>query len=363
MKKTSKFSGKTIAVLLIIAFLGINYFKSSSEVGPQEQIFAEKRQQEAETRKVDDKIASSQNVQKLKYAYTGKWDKNAAYTAEGKYNFETPENQRNSIEAVAAAKKVDAKKAKKLADRKKKKTSKIAKKKYRNKNGRSLFDSDDYDQDDYGRTTYFQRQEQRAPSDNKNLEEEKEEKSLTAEEWFTKVTAENSLSTLASEFRSGKVKSSIFYSVVEMLLSSEKDSNKKLGFQALELTPSVASLQKYATHIDDEMSVEVKTYAESTIKIYNDPNQIRTLNSALNSKDSNLKIIAANLIREITTKILTVSEASGQNTTYTQVQLDLYKRMLTQSLNVINNALAAGVDATVVASFNSTRAILQEFLG
>jgi len=357
MKKTNTFSGKVIAVIMVLVFLGINYFKSENEAGPQEQRFAKAKHDAEEYRRLDNKISKPQDIKKLQYAYTGKWEKNDLTKQDGKFAFNTPESTRNTMEATAA-KKAEEKK-KKLAKKNKKTKNKVARKMY---NSKSRFARDEYDsgfQDTPAVVPAYYgilNPQARTPSD------EEKDKKLAAKEWFDKITTENSISNFLSEHNKGTVDTTTFYAVAEMLLSSDKESNKKFGYQVIQSVPSLKSLDLYAKHVKEEMSAELKTFAQSTLNAYTDPSDLKILNSALKSANDDLKIIAAVLIKDITTEILEAQNAGAEGVVYTEIQLQNFRTMLTASLNVINAALATNLSAEVIASFNTTRTVLMEFL-
>lgn len=357
MKKTNNNSGRWIAMVMVIAFLGINYFKSENEGGPQEQKFA-KVQKQKETRAIDDKIAPPQNIEKLKYAYTGKWERNQISAQAGQHAFTPPTNDRNNIQPTVAAKKKDDKKKKKIAA-KKKKANKYAKK-FR---GKSRFDLNN-DGDDFAPRSYpaysaynqRQQQQDRTPSD------DNKEKPLTLEEWLDLITQSQSISPLIEKYSTQEVTSTMYFSVASALLSSNEDSLKKLGFDALAQLPSTRSLELYAKHIDDEMSAETKAFAQDTLKAYNQPTHLRTLNAALNSSDSKVRVIAATLIKDITTTVLAAQSQSGPNSIYSEKQIEQFKALLTQSLFVINTTIST-TEGDVRVSFDSARLVLVQFLG
>jgi hypothetical protein len=358
MYYTKRNSGKVIAVILILLFFGINFIKSSSEGGPQEKHFAKIREEKVQAQKFNNNLGKQHDVQKLKFAYTGNWEKNdlSKNPQDGKYAFTTPENTRGQIQATAAKKAADAKKKNKLA-KKAKAAAKIAKRSDKNR-----FNLEDHGIDDSStvrRIVYFAQTppQQRTPSD------EEKEKKLTAEEWLKQILSNNSVSEFVSKYREGKdVSQSLFYSVVESLLTNDQDSVKKLGYEALASTPSVLSLTKYAQHKDDEMSEELKTYVKSTLLVYNQPSQLRVLNTALNSTDNKVKILAANIIQSIASAVLLAQTSTGENTVYTPAQIEVLKTMLAQSLTVITNALKTDLESAVLVSFTATQSVLEQIL-
>ena len=356
MEKSNLNKGRWIAVILIIAFFGINFYKTDKNGGPQEVAFKKAKAEKNQAQALAKKIAPSQNIDKLKYAYTGNWEKNVIQHAEGgTSDFTLPENQRNMIEATAAKKK--DKKKKKVA--KKKKTKKMIARKSK---GKSRFDWDPSDsnsgspyvaQNNY---YYSNQQENRTPN-----EEKEKEKELTLTEWLELIKRTNSISELVSKFSSGKVTSSTFYAVVSTLLSSEQDSDKKLGFLALQKFPSAVSFELYAIHINDNMSAETRTVAQNTSKAYHNPNHLRFLNTALNNPKAEVKTQAALLIRDITTSILAAVSNTGENVVYSPQHIEEFKRILGQSLLVINGSIDS-TEGEVRASFASAQNILVQFL-
>jgi len=359
MEKKNTFSApKWIAVILILAFFGINFYKTNKEGGPLEQKFNEKNQEQTVTRKFDKKYFPTQNVEKLKYAYTGNWEKNeiSANAQAGDYAFTAPENTRGKIEATAATKKVEAKKkAKKLAQ--KKKAKKIAK---RTNNRRSMFNADyEASAPAYIANNYYTqpKNQTRAPSD-----EEEKVKKLTAAEVYSLVTAAKSIAPMTAELAKETMSLQTYYTVAGMLLSSDKDDLKKLGFEAISQYQSSTSLNLYAKHIDDEMTEETKAFADSTLAAYNQPKYIRLLTSTLRSSENSLKIISSNLLKDITLSIMQSQAQSGENVVYNEQQITMFKSQLNSTLAVIEAALQTSLDSAVSASFNSTRDILNQFL-
>jgi hypothetical protein len=351
-------SGKKIAVILILMFFGINFFRSANEAGPQEKKFAAVREAKAQDRKFDNNITKRHDIQKLRFAYTGTWEPNGpqhhSLDDDGTYDFHNPENNRNMVPTGANKAKDDKKK--KLA-KKTKTTFKVAKKYKKSK--RLGSDSDFYEDGDgrtYTNTAYYTRQ----PVQERNPSDEEKNKKLSVQEWIEKVLAANNVSELVGQFQADP---GLFYSVVEFLLSSDQDQSKKLGFTALQQTPSVGSFAKYVKHINDEMSSDVKTFALSTVDVYNNPSQLNILNSSLKNSDNEVKIQAAIMIKNITTTILQAESSSGEQVVYTPAQIESFKKMLAQSLAVIESALKTPLDAEVLASFTATRAVLTEFLG
>jgi hypothetical protein len=358
--KTNSGSGRVIAVILILLFFGINFFKSQNEAGPQEKQFAKAREMKAQDKKFDNNLAKHHDIKKLRFAYTGTWEPNLyqGHNLDGNFAFETPPNSRSNIEATAAKKVADAKKKAKLA-KKTKHTTKVAK-----NYGKSRFTLDDNggldDSTAYPRRTYYNQNppQERTPSD------DEKEKKLTVQEWLEKIAATNSVSELVSKYKEGtEVNSALFYSVVESLLSSDQDGYKKLGFTALAATPSSTSLAKVAQHISDEMSADTKTFAQNSLNIYNQPNYLKVLNFSLKSSDSKLKILAATIIKNIVATISQAEAKSGGNVVYSPAQIQAYKTLLTESLDVINNAIKSGLDGEVLASFSATQSALVELLG
>lgn len=361
MKKTNTNSGKAIAVILILMFLGINYFRSATAVGPQEKQFAQAKLAKTAEENFDKKIGNIQNVEKLKYAYTGKWDKNdlSKNAQEGQHAFAAPENTRSAMETTSAKKATDNKKKKKVA-KKTKKTSKVAKKYYK-RNGFANAENVE-DGFEYPTRSYYTlpTPQERTPS-----EDEKDKvKKLTVKEWVELITSTNSIAELVSKYKSGDgVSASLYYSVAEALLSSKEDNLKKLGFEAIQQLPSVTSLTKYANHIEDEMSAETKTIALKTLETYNNPTHLKILNSALTSPSNDVKVIASTLIRSISVTVFAPQSTSGENTTYTEAQLATFKVALTQSSSILTKALEGTLDAEVKESFTTTLTILSQLLG
>lgn len=365
MKKTNSNSfGKISAVALILLFVGINYFKPEKDIIPKNSLTTKKQSREFQIQNGRNKVVEkTHNVEKLKYAYTGKWEKNdvSAAAVNGEYSFTTPTNTRSMIKP--SAKKDDKKK--KVAAKKKKTDKKIAKKTYKKNSFGNHFGSDEYDADNtnYNNTyvnPYYaqqvQQQQQRTPSD------DEKEKQLTLPEWLAQITQANSISDLVTQYLGGKVSQNLFYQVIDALIASTDDNTKKLGFDALAQTPSGNSFTKTVTHMNDEMSSELKAYAQSSLTVYEKPNQLRILNAALSSKNTEVQIVAANIIRSVTTSILQAQTNSGENAVYKEADMKAYKAMLTQSLNVINNALELGLNDTVASSFHSAQSVLAQFL-
>lgn len=358
---TGKSLGKVSAVILILAFVGINFYRTEKNGGPLEQKFSEQRQDQIAARKFDQKHFPNQNIEKLKYAYTGNWKKNevSAAAVAGDYAFTQPENTRGKVEATAAAKKADAKKkTKKVA--KKKKDKKIAKK---SKSRRSLFDTD-YDDSESGyiATNYYTqpKQQTRTPSEK---EEEKEPKKLSAREVYELVLTAKSIAPMSEALSKDTITMQTYYSVAGMLLSAAEDDLKKIGFEAIAAYQSANSLILYAKHIEDEMSPETKAFAESTLNVYNQPKYIRLLGITLKNSDNTLKIISSNLIRDITLGIMQSQAQSGENVVYNEQQILAFKSQLTVVRDDIEKALElSSLDSSVLASFNSTRDILNQFL-
>ena len=359
MKKQSNNSGKWIAVIMILVFFGINYFKQD-EAGPQEQIFAKQKQDAKELRAIDDKIAPPQNVEKLKYAYTGNWEKNAPGNP-GQYVFSPPQNARNQIHPTAA-KKQDDKKKKKVA--KKKTTKKIAKKKSR---GKSMFDWNNDDSQDtiagYNANSggYYGQ-----PNRNQNVAqpEEKKEKKLTAQEWIAAILESGTVAEFVNQYKSGEVNKAVYIAVTRALLGSADDTQKRLGFDVLAQVQTAESLDWYAEFIETEMSAETKEYAQNTLKAYSNPNLLRILNNALSYPKSEVRVLAANLIKDIVTTILAEQPNSGERSpAYSEQQIENYRTLLAISRSVIDNAIAAGIsDTQVASSFRSTLETLSLFL-
>ncbi len=353
MKKNNAYLGKSLgkvsAVMLILAFVGINFYKTEKEGGPQEQLFAERNKKQIAERKLENQIAPKQNIEKLKFAYTGKWEKNEATQSAqaGGHAFTNPPNTRGNVQAVAA---------KKAADKKKKK-NKIAKKSSKK---RSHFDNDSSDSynDSYVANNYYTqpKPQERTPSE----EEEEEKKQLTPQELFAQVTQKNSLTPIVEALSKGTATEATYYIVAEMLITSEDSKLNILGFKALALYPSAKNLETYAKHINDT-SGEVRTAAEETLKTYKQTVHLSMLNGTLKSLNNELKILSANLIKDITTAILQAQ--SGEQAAYTEEQLNRFKKLLEVSLNVIETALESDLDGSVIASFNTARNTLLEFLG
>lgn len=355
--------GKIAALILVLLFITINHYRVQKDIITKEEITEQKEAttQKRNTRNQLSDRTEAKHIEKLKFAYTGKWAKNEIRdtATTGEYSFTTPDNTRSLIKPTSMKK--EDKKKKKVASKKTKKTNKVAKSK------RNFFHSNDSNDNDgsntanypYANNPYYnaqQPQQERAPSD------DEKDKRLTAQEWLELIIKSNSISELVTAYKSSKVSQSLFHSIAESLLSSSSESSKKLGFQALSETPSLMSFSKTAKHLNDQMSTQMKTFAQSTLEVYEQPNQLRVLNSALNSKDVELKILAASIIKTITTSIVQAQASSGENVVYSESQLKIYTTLLTQSLNVINAALETGIDATVVASFTATRTILVQFL-
>lgn len=357
MEKNNSISGKVVAVILILAFVGINFYKTDKEGGPQEQKFNERNQEQAATRKFDKKYFPAQNIERLKYAYTGKWEKNEVSQAAqaGDYAFTAPENTRGNVQATAAKKAEAKKKAKKVAQ--KKKAKKIAKK---SNSRRSMFETDyEPSGSNYIANNYYTqpKQQTRTPSDDEN-----KPKKLTAAEVYNLVTAANSIAPMAAELAKSTMTMQTYYAVAGMLLSSEQDGLKKLGFEAIAQYQTPNSLNLYAKHINDEMSPETKTFAEGTLGAYNQPRYIRILHASLKSTDNALKIISSNLLRDITVGLMESQAQTGENVVYNQQQIAMFKSQLSAVLEDIETALQTPLDSAVLASFNSTRDILNQFL-
>ncbi|MES2767636.1 MAG: hypothetical protein V4596_00705 [Bdellovibrionota bacterium] len=361
MKKNNTYLGKSLgkvsAVLLILAFVGINFYKTEKEGGPQEQLFAERNKEQIAERKFENQIAPKQNIEKLKFAYTGKWEKNeTAQSAQaGGHAFTSPPNTRGNVQAVAAKKATDKKKAKKLAEKKKKK-SKVAKKSSKK---RSHFDNDSSDSynDSYVANNYYT---QPKPQERTPSEEEEEKKQLTPQELFAQVTQKNSLTPIVEALNKGTATEATYYIVAEMLITAEDSKLNILGFKALALYPSAKNLETYAKHINDT-SGEVRTAAEETLKTYKQTVHLSMLNGTLKSSNNELKILSANLIKDITTAILQAQ--SGEQAAYTEEHLNRFRILLAVSLNVIETALESDLDGSVIASFNTARNTLLQFLG
>lgn len=353
--------GKIAALVLVLAFITINHYRSEKDIIPKNAISSNKEASKLKQnlRNQFSNRIEAKHIERLKYAYTGKWAKNEVKDSQsdGGYSFSAPAGTRNLI--TPTSKKIDKNKKKKVAAKTKTK-AKVAKK---SKKGLFHNNYENYKNDDLGATNspypanpyYTQPNPQdRTPSEDEN------EKKLSAQEWVELITKSNSVSELVAAY--GKIGQNLFYSVVESLLSSPSEGSKKLGFQALSQVPSAMSFMKTAQHLNDDMSTAMKTYAQGTLQVYEKPDQVRVLNAVLNSKDAVVKILAATIIRNVTSSIVQAQASSGENVVYTEAQLKLYNTLLTQSLNVINTALEAGVEATVAASFTSARTILVEFL-
>lgn len=357
--KNSNSTPKWIAVILILAFFGINFYKTENEGGPLEQKFNERKLEKTASRKFDKKYFPAQNVDKLKFAYTGNWEKNeiSQNAQAGDYAFTAPENTRGKVEATAAqAKKADAKKkSKKVAQ--KKKSKKIAK---RPSSKKSMFDTDyETSAPTYVANNYYTqpKNQTRTPSD-----DEEKPKKLTAAEVHALVLAAKSIAPMSAELAKDTMSLQTYYVVAGMLLSSDKDDLKKLGFEAISKYQSSNSLNLYAKHIDDDMSEETKAFAESTLGAYNQPKHIRLLTSTLRSQENTLKIISSNLLKDITMTIMQSQAQSGENVVYNEQQITMFKSQLSVTLTVIEAALQGSLDSAVMASFNSTRDILNQFL-
>lgn len=360
MEKRQTYTGRWIAVVMIIAFLGINYYRTEKLGGPEEQAFTQAKERQKQAAAFGNKILPPQNIEKLKFAYTGRWEKNKI-NHEHNFNpseFTAPENQRNQIEATAA-KKQDNKKKKKVAKKTKKKKSFVKKSR-----GKSRFDWDhSYGSDShysYNNNGYYHQQnpQNRTPSKDK----EDEEKQLSVEEWLELVKSTNSVNELVGKYSYQKISSGLFYSVVSALLSSTADSDKRLGFSALQKVQSLRTLELYTEHINDEMSPETRNFAQNVIKAFNQPAHLRTLNAGLNNIRSEVRILSATLIRDITTSILASQSNTGENVVFTPQQIDQFKTLLTQSLLIINHSIDS-TEGEVRVSFDSARSILNQFLG
>lgn len=360
---TSSF-GKIAVLVLVLLFVTINHFRSQKDIVTKEEIAAQKNESAIQKRNLRNQFSDkteARHIEKLKFAYTGKWAKNEVKDVNGEYSFTVPTNTRSQIKPTSM-KKENKKKKKVAAKKTKKKINKIAKKSKRS----SFHNNYDDSYDDgfnaanypYANNPYYAQPnpQERAPSD------DEKEKQLSPQEWLERITKSNSVSELTAAYKAGKVGQNLFFTVADTLISSDSENLKKLGFQAFAEVPSLTSFTKIAKHLNDQMSPQLKTFAQSTLEAYEQPNQLRILNSALNGKDTELRILAANIIKTVATSIVQAQASSGENVVYSEAQLKLYKTLLTQSLNVINIALETGAEATVVASFNSTRAILVQFL-
>ncbi len=354
-------SGRIIAVGLILIFAGLVSWKSDNN--PTTSNVKDKATAKAEfnTRNTRNNSARDSKLESLRYAYTGQWTKNdlSKDNSEQKFVFAAPVNTRNKLEPTSA------KNAKK--DKKKKKKKKVAKKKktfphrYAKRNDR-FGNENSNNADHQPHLAYYNNQRvQNNPQDRGPSEEDTKDK-LTPQQWVEIITTSNSENEFITAYGNGNVSRASFYAVVDLLLSAESEESKKLGFTILGLAPSPLSLLKYAEYIDTEMSTELQRFAQGTLGAYHSPNQIRTLNSLLGSSDATVKILVSNIIRSITSSIVQTNASDGKNVVYTPQQLEEYKNLLNQSLNVIDNALSVGVEGTVQASFLSARTILIQFL-
>lgn len=338
---------------IAVGLLVIGYLNSS-----REPVATNNRK----VKKISEIEPVSQELQRLRDAYTSTWKGHAMAESDRK-NLQSPGQIVPTKPAVTAAKKKEdlKKKKKKIARKLKRKGFDVQ---IVNNNGRPH--SANTNGTRIAEATY--------PVPYVASTESQNETPTDVEGWMKRLTNpvnKEALDNLILSFQSGLITGELFYAVVDELIKSDEMKVQELGLIALNATPSPQSFDRTVKFIERESSNNTNAdNARDVIMSYKKIELVHVLNNQIYSIDAGIQFQAVKLIRESALDMLKLKPqqdpnapqpSPGPSQTPIRAISSRNLRVYEQSFTAIQSILASGRTSNQ-AIFQETIQILEQLL-